>query len=138
MCDVIICQECINDWRNMNISKDKTPCCSNKPEEFNSFNKGNDRYVLDNLDITCMNMKDGCKEVTKLPFLNKHEVICPYRKVNCVKHENCRESGTPEEIEKHNSKCSYVEVGCPQCKNFFPRNILTSYEPKVPRTNLHM
>lgn len=54
--------------------------------------------IISELKIKCMNYDGGCKTFISIEESNRHNLICPYRSVQCENYRNCRRFGLIKEF----------------------------------------
>lgn len=79
------------------------------------------RNSLSELTLRCLNVDEGCAEVTRYDLFEAHIESCEYRLIECPAYEECRVKLPKSKIMGHTAACEYVEEKCDYCNENIKR-----------------
>jgi hypothetical protein len=120
-CENIFCKDCIDTW------KQKSSACPMRcqPMELVSTDKSIIKQQLLKIKLWCPNKDKGCTEKVLINDLQKHEKLCEYRLVNCLKCNS--EVPSAKLIDHQFTSCIKNRIVCFSCSTEFNLGSLVSH-----------
>ena len=110
-CGQHFCQACLEQWFEEQAKKICPHCRS---ETFTHMRYLPLKRKIDDLEVYCPYLNEGCKEIIKLGALDAHKNICGFTKVTCT--QRCGKFILRKNLRWHcNNECSKRKVRCKYC-----------------------
>ncbi|CAF1611576.1 unnamed protein product [Rotaria sp. Silwood1] len=113
-CEIAFCSTCINQWLAENSG-----ICRNDCREF--VQRQCPRLIvqqLSRLHFKCENSPHGCEQVVPYDDLEKHELECQYKPLEC---RGCHATVLKMNYTEHDNSCEEIQLICPECNMTYKR-----------------